>query len=152
MTPREELLADFRGLPLLLQHRTLSRRLDAIESAISACQSSEMPDSETASRLLPLLRGFVQALPAHFAAESKSNASLLRDCSDAHFARTLEQLEGEHPRLLASFQVAVDRFNGCLASTDHGSHVSIERATIELLTAIGEFRGHEAREDALFAD
>lgn len=148
----EEELVEFRGLSLLLQHRALVERLDTIETAIANCQRSELTDAETAACLLPLLRGFARALPPHFLAESKSSASLLRDCSDADFARALEELDAEHPRLLASFEASVDRLAQCGATPSGVCHVSFEQAVAELLTAIGEFRAHEAREDALFAD
>lgn len=148
----EDELEQFRGLSLLLQHRALVGRLDAIESAIAACQSSELSDAEMADRLLPLLRSFAAALPAHFAAESRSSASLLRDCSDPEFARALAELDGQHPRLLAAFERSVTQLAACASASSGVCHVSFEQAIAELLTAIGEFRSHEAREDALFAD
>jgi hypothetical protein len=148
----EEGLVEFRGLSLLLQHRALVERLDSIETAIANCQRSELTDAETAACLLPLIGSFAQALPTHFAAESKSSASLLRDCSDADFARAMEELDAEHPRLLASFEDSVNQLAKCLATPSGVCHVSFEQAIAELLTAIGEFRRHEAREDALFAD
>jgi hypothetical protein len=145
-------LVQFRGLSLILQHRALVERLDIVEGSIANCQRSELTDAETAAYLLPLLRGFAQALPQHFLTESTSSASLLRDCTDADFARALQELDAEHPRLLAAFEVSVDQLAQCMAASSGVCHVSFEQAVAELLTAIGEFRRHEAREDALFAD
>lgn len=150
MTLETELVG-FKGLSLILQHRALTERLDAVERAISACQCADLGDQETTSALLPLLRGFVNALPAHFAAESSSKASLLRESSDTQFALDLEQLDSEHPHLLAVFTASVDQLARSLTPSEVGSHVSFEHAMTDLLTAIGEFRSHEAREDALFA-
>lgn len=145
-------LEEFRGLSLLLQHRTLVTRLDAIESAITACQSSELSDAEMADRLLPLLRSFASALPAHFSAESRSSAALLRDCTDPEFARAIVDLDAQHPRLLAAFEGSIAQLADCAAAPGGVCHVSFEQAIAELLTAVGEFRSHEAREDSLFAD
>lgn len=145
-------LVGFKGLSLILQHRALTERLDAIERAISACQCADAEDPTTASQLLPLLRGFAQALPSHFAAESSSKAALLRESSDTEFAQALEQLDREHPHLLQIFEGAVDQLTTCVDSARPSSHASFEHAMTDLLTAIGEFRSHEAREDALFAD
>jgi len=143
-------LVGFRGLSLLLQHRALTERLDAIEGAIGACQTADLTDREMALRLLPLLRGFAQALPEHFAAEASSMVALLRESSDDEFARTLEQLDSEHPRLLAVFEGSVTQLAGYLGSAHAAPHASFEHAMTEILTAVAEFRDHEAREDALF--
>ncbi len=148
----EEDLARFSGLSLILQHRDLVARLDAIEAAIDECRSARMTDKDTASRLLPALRSFVAVLPAHFAAESRSNTSLLRDCSDAAFARALEQLDSEHPGLLAQFAGSVDQLAFYLTAPEGAYRSSFEQAMAQLVDAIDEFRSHEAREDALFTE
>lgn len=146
----EEDLASFSGLSLILQHRDLIARLDAIEGAIDACRATRMTDRETASRLLPALRGFVRVLPAHFAAESRSNAFLLRDSSDADFSQALEQLDSEHPGLLVLFSEAVDELDLYRTAAEGAYRSSFERALTRLVEAIAQFREHEAREDTLF--
>jgi len=144
-------LIGFESLSLILQHRALTGRLDAIEDAISACQCAQMANQETVARVLPLLRAFVRVLPSHFAAESGSKALLLRENPNDELIRALEQLDSEHPHLQAVFEASVDQLQRCLDFSEGTAHVSFERAMADLLTAMGEFRSHEAREDALFA-
>jgi len=142
----------FAGLErfsLVLQHRALTDRLDAIESAISACQCADLGKHETAARILPLLRGLTHSLPSHFATEARSKAVLVGQRSDAEIARELSKLDREHPRLLALFETSVEELGRCATPADR---TSFERAMADLLTAVGELRSHEAREDALLAE
>jgi len=145
-------LDDFRALSLLLQHRVLVRGLDLIESTIEACQGAELPSVEAALQLLPMVRSFALALPAHFAAESKSTAALLRDSADAGFSERLEELDRQHPELLASFEVSVERLTVHGGSAQGPEVLPFEELIDDLRAAIATFRRHEAEEDALFVE
>ena len=146
-------LDDFRALSLILQHRVLERELDAITAAIEACQSAGTTEHETAALLLPMLRRFTLALPEHFAAESKSTASLLRDTEDAEFERRLQQLDSEHPQLLTRFQGILLQMSGQEAPAGVVPlRPPLDRVIADLVLAVAVFRRHESEEDALFVD
>jgi hypothetical protein len=145
-------LDDFSALSLLLQHRALVRGLDLIESTIEACHGAELPSVETALELLPLVRSFTVALPAHFAAESKSTSALLQSSADKAFSDRLAELDSEHPQLLAYFEVSVERLIGHGGSPDDPEALTFEEVLADLRTAIATFRRHEAEEDALFVE
>jgi hypothetical protein len=141
-------LEEFRALSLLLQHRALVRALDEMADAIFSCRDAELTSLETAARLSPLLYGFTQALPEHFAAESRSTTSLLQDGADPDFERRLRELDGEHPLLLERFEVVLGQLNAHISLPSDPQ--PLEPVVAELLSAIEHFRRHEEEEDALF--
>ena len=145
---------EFKALSLILQHRALVRGLDAIDGQIQSHRDAVLSEAEATARLLPMLRTFTRALPAHFAAESRSTAVIVRESSDdVELGRQLERLDAEHPCLLALFEAAVaeltERSGG---SSGAAGTVLFDSVLAELALAVEAFRRHEAEEDALFTE
>jgi len=143
-------LDEFRALSLLLQHRALVHALDAMANAIQTCRGAHLTSLETAARLSPLLYGFTQALPEHFAAESRSTTSLLQDGTEPEFERRLRELDSQHPVLLTRFESVLGQLNAHVSSADDAP--PLDPVLSELTSAIEAFREHEAEEDALFVE
>jgi hypothetical protein len=148
----ERELEEFRALSLILQHRVLMTGLEAIDAVLVSCQSSRTADRETATLLLPALQSFTHTLPTHFAAEARSLAALLRAGADPKLGSALQQLDDEHPSLLARFQASIDRLTESAGGSGESPWpAAFERTMSELMMTMGAFRRHEAEEDALFA-
>lgn len=145
---------EFKALSLILQHRALVRGLDAIDGAIQSHRDAASSEAEAAARLLPMLRTFTLALPAHFAAESRSTAAIVREGSDdVEFCRKLERLDGEHPRFLARFETgAVDLTGRSGGSSGAAGALPLDSVLAALALTIEDFRRHEAEEDSLFTE
>lgn len=132
---------EFHALSLLLQHRKLLADLDRLEAAI---REQAMDGENWRHSLAALLDQFVGRLAAHFVSEARSTQDVFGDEPDPRRLSELRALEREHPQLLRDFRAVL-----ALAREEVPNRNALAR---KLHQAISDFRDHEAREDALFAD
>lgn len=132
-------------LKALRDHRHMIRTLHKIEEALDAAEGGKAPSGWSA-RLARLLTDLRAEIEPHFAAEERLDGFFdeLRT-SFPRFARRLDRLEAEHPRIIEAVSAAA---GGAveLAPGDAAGASEVARA---VRLAIATLRRHESEENEL---